>query len=182
MKWLFTKVEWYADETGYHPSAPFLPKNVVPNHPGDFFSLILDLDAGDLSIFVFLLQRLQPQLKPSFGSPRRRRRRLRPSTRSTFSQRMMVWLAMGLKRTCCSQAMATRGRPWSPTAQAIGDSRITNVWHFWDHSNNLGQFWASHCFGFLCLLQSWKALFSLRLVFFSHLLFIQCSYIHSYSG
>ena len=38
MKWLFTKVEWYADETGYHPSAPFLPKNVVPNHPGDFFS------------------------------------------------------------------------------------------------------------------------------------------------
>ena len=37
MKWLFTKVEWYADETGYHPSAPFLPKNVVPNHPGDFF-------------------------------------------------------------------------------------------------------------------------------------------------
>merc|ERR1711953_6825 len=27
------KVEWYADETGYHPSAPFLPKNVVPNHP-----------------------------------------------------------------------------------------------------------------------------------------------------
>ena len=146
------------------------------------FFLILDLDPGDLSIFVFLLQRLQPQLKPSFGSPRRRRRRLRPSTRSTFSQRMMVWLAMGLKRTCCSQAMATRGRPWSPTAQAIGDSRITNVWHFWDHSNNLGQFWASHCFGFLCLLQSWKALFSLRLVFFSHLLFIQCSYIHSYSG
>merc|ERR1712066_874957 len=85
-------------------------------------------------------QRLQPQLKPSFGSPRRRRRWLRPSTRSTFSQRMMVWLAMGLKRTCCSQAMATRGRPWSPTAQAIGDSRITNVRHFWDHSNILGQF------------------------------------------
>ena len=28
------KVEWYADETGYHPSAPFLPKDVVPNHPG----------------------------------------------------------------------------------------------------------------------------------------------------
>merc|ERR1711981_416970 len=27
------KVEWYADETGYHPSAPFLPKNVVPSHP-----------------------------------------------------------------------------------------------------------------------------------------------------
>merc|ERR1712203_609892 len=27
------KVEWYPDETGYHPSAPFLPKNVVPNHP-----------------------------------------------------------------------------------------------------------------------------------------------------
>jgi len=27
------KVEWYADETGYHPTAPFLPKNVVPNHP-----------------------------------------------------------------------------------------------------------------------------------------------------
>merc|ERR1739848_512286 len=27
------KVEWYADETGYHPSAPFLPKSVVPNHP-----------------------------------------------------------------------------------------------------------------------------------------------------
>ena len=31
------QVEWYADETGYHPSAPFLPKNVVPNHPGDLF-------------------------------------------------------------------------------------------------------------------------------------------------
>ena len=28
------KVEWYADETGYHPSAPFLPKSVVPDHPG----------------------------------------------------------------------------------------------------------------------------------------------------
>ena len=28
------KVEWYADETGYHPSAPFLPKSVLPNHPG----------------------------------------------------------------------------------------------------------------------------------------------------
>merc|ERR1712126_147530 len=27
------KVEWYADETGYHPSAPFLPKSVVPDHP-----------------------------------------------------------------------------------------------------------------------------------------------------
>merc|ERR1712098_529518 len=27
------KVEWYADETGYHPSAPFLPKSVLPNHP-----------------------------------------------------------------------------------------------------------------------------------------------------
>jgi len=26
-------VEWYADETGYHPSAPFLPKSVEPNHP-----------------------------------------------------------------------------------------------------------------------------------------------------
>ena len=37
------KVEWYADETGYHPSAPFLPKNVVPNHPGNFFSYFLIL-------------------------------------------------------------------------------------------------------------------------------------------
>jgi len=27
------KVEWYADETGYHPSAPFLPKPVEPIHP-----------------------------------------------------------------------------------------------------------------------------------------------------
>jgi len=27
------KVEWFADETGYHPSAPFLPKSVEPNHP-----------------------------------------------------------------------------------------------------------------------------------------------------
>jgi len=27
------KVEWYADETGFHPSAPFLPKSVEPNHP-----------------------------------------------------------------------------------------------------------------------------------------------------
>ena len=23
----------YADETGFHPSAPHLPKSVVPNHP-----------------------------------------------------------------------------------------------------------------------------------------------------
>ena len=27
------KVEWYADETGYHPSAPFLPQPVAPLHP-----------------------------------------------------------------------------------------------------------------------------------------------------
>ena len=27
------KVVWYADETGFHPTAPFLPKSVVPNHP-----------------------------------------------------------------------------------------------------------------------------------------------------
>merc|ERR1719225_93064 len=27
------KVEWFADETGFHPSAPFLPKSVEPNHP-----------------------------------------------------------------------------------------------------------------------------------------------------
>ena len=27
------KVEWYADETGFHPSAPFLPKSVEPLHP-----------------------------------------------------------------------------------------------------------------------------------------------------
>ena len=26
-------VDWYADETGYHPSAPFLPKSVEPIHP-----------------------------------------------------------------------------------------------------------------------------------------------------
>jgi len=27
------KVEWYADETGYHPTAPFLPVPVAPIHP-----------------------------------------------------------------------------------------------------------------------------------------------------
>ena len=27
------QVEWFADETGFHPSAPFLPKSVEPNHP-----------------------------------------------------------------------------------------------------------------------------------------------------
>ena len=26
-------VDWYADETGFHPSAPFLPKSVEPIHP-----------------------------------------------------------------------------------------------------------------------------------------------------
>ena len=26
-------VDWYADETGYHPSAPFLPQPVAPLHP-----------------------------------------------------------------------------------------------------------------------------------------------------
>merc|ERR1711902_322218 len=26
-------VDWYADETGYHPSAPHLPVSVEPNHP-----------------------------------------------------------------------------------------------------------------------------------------------------
>ena len=27
------KVEWFADENGFHPTAPFLPKSVQPNHP-----------------------------------------------------------------------------------------------------------------------------------------------------
>merc|ERR1719266_182994 len=26
-------VDWYADETGFHPTAPHFPKSVVPNHP-----------------------------------------------------------------------------------------------------------------------------------------------------
>ena len=26
-------VDWYADETGFHPTAPHLPQSVVPNHP-----------------------------------------------------------------------------------------------------------------------------------------------------
>merc|ERR1711862_1030919 len=26
-------VDWYADETGYHPSAPHLPQSVEPDHP-----------------------------------------------------------------------------------------------------------------------------------------------------
>ena len=26
-------VEWFADETGFHATAPHLPQNVVPNHP-----------------------------------------------------------------------------------------------------------------------------------------------------
>ena len=27
------QVEWYADETGFHASAPHLPQPVAPNHP-----------------------------------------------------------------------------------------------------------------------------------------------------
>ena len=26
-------VDWYADETGFHPTAPHLPQPVAPNHP-----------------------------------------------------------------------------------------------------------------------------------------------------
>ena len=30
---VFIKVDWYADETGFHPSAPHLPKPVEISHP-----------------------------------------------------------------------------------------------------------------------------------------------------
>ena len=30
---LIYQVDWYADETGFHPSAPHLPQPVLPNHP-----------------------------------------------------------------------------------------------------------------------------------------------------
>ena len=26
-------VDWYADETGFHPTAPHIPQPVAPNHP-----------------------------------------------------------------------------------------------------------------------------------------------------
>ena len=42
----YEKVEWYADETGFHPSAPFLPKSVEPNHP--------EVAAAVRNIFIIL--------------------------------------------------------------------------------------------------------------------------------
>ena len=30
---LIYQVDWYADETGFHPSAPHLPQSVEPDHP-----------------------------------------------------------------------------------------------------------------------------------------------------
>merc|ERR1711963_248618 len=54
-------VDWYADETGFHPSAPFLPKSVEPIHQR---SRLLSKPSLGLLRRKKLLQLLPQDLKP----------------------------------------------------------------------------------------------------------------------
>ena len=49
----YQKVEWFADETGFHPSAPFLPKSVEPNHP-EVAAAAKDLALADVTVGEYL--------------------------------------------------------------------------------------------------------------------------------